>query len=631
MDPVQLAIDWLWLVIALPLGGYVLLQVLGRRIGEPRAGWIATLLVGAAFAVAAVASVDVLTGESPHHTVHLFTWIPALGLDASLLWDPLSTMMTLVVTGVGFLIHLYSVGYMHGEARFGRFFAYLNLFIGSMLILVLADSFGVLFVGWELVGLSSYLLISFWFEKPVAAAAGKKAFVVNRIGDLGFLVALMLIFAAFGTLNFAAVFESAPEVLTTGMATAVTLLLLVGAAGKSAQIPLYVWLPDAMEGPTPVSALIHAATMVTAGVYLVARTGALFDLAPVSAAVVAVVGAATALLAAAIAVTQRDIKRVLAYSTVSQLGYMFMAVGAAGYVAGMFHLLTHAFFKALLFLGAGSVIHAMAGEQDMRKMGGLRKAMPVTFVTMVVAWLSIAGVPFFSGFWSKDEILAILYQRGGWWIGLWALGLVTAAITGFYMSRMIYLTFFGEPRWDEGVRPHESPATMTLPLLALAGLSAVAGLINTPFAPVLEHFLEPSFELVTQAQIPELRALWILAAVALLAAAVGILYARRRYLGAETPPEEAGPWWQLAEQGFRVDDLYGAALVVPGRKASEALAFEVDAKVVDGAVNGVGRLVQGGADLIRPLQTGFARSYVLGILLGTVGLVAWLLARGVSW
>ncbi|MET0831546.1 MAG: NADH-quinone oxidoreductase subunit L [Acidimicrobiia bacterium] len=627
----QLAIDWLWLVIALPLGGYALLQVLGRRIGEPRAGWIATLLVGAAFVVAAVASVEVLTGESPHHTVYLFTWIPALGLDASLLWDPLSTMMTLVVTGVGFLIHLYSVGYMHGEARFGRFFAYLNLFIASMLILVLADSFGVLFVGWELVGLSSYLLISFWFEKPVAAAAGKKAFVVNRIGDLGFLVALMLIFAAFGTLDFAPVFARAPEVLATGTATAVTLLLLVGAAGKSAQIPLYVWLPDAMEGPTPVSALIHAATMVTAGVYLVARTGALFDLAPVSAAVVAVVGAATALLAATIAVTQRDIKRVLAYSTVSQLGYMFMAVGAAGYVAGMFHLLTHAFFKALLFLGAGSVIHAMAGEQDMRKMGGLRKVMPVTFVTMVVAWLSIAGVPFFSGFWSKDEILAVLYQRGGWWIGLWALGLVTAAITGFYMSRMIYLTFFGEPRWDEDVRPHESPATMTLPLLGLAGLSAVAGLINTPFAPVLEHFLEPSFELVTQAQIPELRALWILAAVALLAAVVGILYARRRYLGAEAPPEEAGPWWQLAEQGFRVDDLYGGALVIPGRKASEALAFEVDAKVVDGAVNGVGRLVQGGADLIRPLQTGFARSYVLGILLGTVGLVAWLLARGVSW
>ena len=631
MDPVQLAIDYLWVVIALPLAGYAVLQLLGGRIGDPRSGWVATLLVGAAFVVAAVASVEVLTGESPHHTVHLFTWIPALGLDASLLWDPLSTMMTLVVTGVGFLIHVYSVGYMHGEPRFGRFFAYLNLFIASMLILVLADSFGFLFVGWELVGLSSYLLISFWFEKPAAAAAGKKAFVVNRIGDLGFLVALMLIFAVYGTLEFAPVFEQASAVLTTGMATAITLLLLVGAAGKSAQIPLYVWLPDAMEGPTPVSALIHAATMVTAGVYLVARSGALFELAPVSAAVVAVVGAATALLAATIAVAQRDIKRVLAYSTVSQLGYMFMAVGAAGYVAGMFHLLTHAFFKALLFLGAGSVIHAMAGEQDMRKMGGLRRAMPVTFVTMVVGWLAIAGIPFFSGFWSKDEILGIVYGRGGWWLGLYGIGLVTAALTAFYMSRMIYLTFLGAPRWDEGAHPHESPASMTLPLVVLGVLSAVGGLINTPFYPVLEHFLEPSFELVTQAQMPERLTPWSLAIVAVAASVVGILYARRRYLGAEAPPEESGPRWELAEKGYRVDDLYGAALVVPGRKASEALAFEVDAKVVDGAVNGVGRLVQGAADVIKPLQTGFARSYVLGILLGTVGLVAWLLARGMAW
>jgi NADH-quinone oxidoreductase subunit L len=347
--------------------------------------------------------------------------------------------------------------------------------------------------------------------------------------------------------------------------------------------------------------------------------------------VVALVGAATALLAATIAVAQRDIKRVLAYSTVSQLGYMFMAVGAAGYVAGLFHLLTHAFFKALLFLGAGSVIHAMAGEQDMRKMGGLRRSMPVTFVTMVVAWLSISGIPIFSGFWSKDEILAVVYGRGGAWIGLWAVGLVTAAITAFYMSRMIYLTFFGAPRWDDGTHPHESPASMTLPLVVLGVLSLVGGLINTPFYPVLEHFLEPSFELVTQAQLPERLTPWILATVATVAAVVGILYARRRYLGADAPPEETGPRWELAEQGYRVDELYGHALVIPGRKASEALAFEVDAKVVDGAVDGVGRLVQGAAEVIKPLQTGFARSYVLGILVGTVGLVAWLLARGVSW
>ncbi|MBA2336322.1 MAG: NADH-quinone oxidoreductase subunit L, partial [Acidimicrobiia bacterium] len=399
-----------------------MLQVLGRRIGEPAAGWLGTALVGAAFAVAAVASIDVLSGEAPQHSVHLFTWIPALGVDASLLWDPLSTLMTLVVTGVGFLIHLYAAGYMHGEPRYGRFFTYLNLFIASMLILVLADGFGLMFVGWELVGLSSYLLVSFWFEKPAAAAAGKKAFVVNRIGDLGFLIALMLIFANFGTLAFAPVFERAGEVLTTGAATAITLLLLVGAAGKSAQIPLYVWLPDAMEGPTPVSA-----------------------------AVVAVVGAATALLAATIAVGQRDIKRVLAYSTISQLGYMFLAVGVAAYVAGVFHLLTHAFFKALLFLGAGSVIHAVAGEQDMARMGGLRRVMPVTFAAMAIAWLAISGIPPFSGFWSKDEILAVTFGRGGWWLVLWAVGIVTAALTAFYMSRMMFLTFFGEPRGDDGV------------------------------------------------------------------------------------------------------------------------------------------------------------------------------------
>ena len=388
-------VDLIWLVIALPLAGYALLQVFGKRIGEPAAGYVASGLVAAAFVIAAIASIDAFAGELEPTHIFLFSWIPSLGLDAALLWDPLSVMMTLMVTGVGFLIHVYAIGYMHGDPRFGRFFTYLNLFVASMLILVLADSFGVLFVGWELVGLSSYLLISFWFEKPSAAAAGKKAFVVNRIGDFGFLIALMLIFSSFGTLAFEAVFEEASEVLTTGMATAITLLLLVGAAGKSAQIPLYVWLPDAMEGPTPVSALIHAATMVTAGVYVVARSGALFELAPVSGAVVATVGAVTALYAATIAVGQRDIKRVLAYSTISQLGYMFLGVGVAAYVAGIFHLLTHAFFKALLFLGAGSVIHAMHDEQDMWKMGGLRKHMPVTFATMAVAWLAISGIPIF--------------------------------------------------------------------------------------------------------------------------------------------------------------------------------------------------------------------------------------------
>jgi formate hydrogenlyase subunit 3/multisubunit Na+/H+ antiporter MnhD subunit len=358
---------------------------------------------------------------------------------------------------------------MHGDPRFGRFFTYLNLFVASMLILVLANNFAVLFVGWELVGLCSYLLISFWFEKETAAAAGKKAFIVNRVGDFGFIVALMLVFAHFGTFRFDEVLAGAGG-LAAGTATAIGLLLLVGAAGKSAQLPLYVWLPDAMEGPTPVSALIHAATMVTAGVYLVARTAPIYGASEVAGAVVAIVGTATALFAATIALAQNDIKRVLAYSTISQLGFMFMAVGAAAHVAGIFHLMTHAFFKALLFLGAGSVIHGMHGEQDMNRMGGLARKMPATFFTMAIGWLAISGIPPLAGFWSKDEIWAASSARR-LWVVLFAVGLLTAAITAFYMTRMMWLTFFGTPRWAEGLHPHESPKVMTVPLVALAGLS----------------------------------------------------------------------------------------------------------------------------------------------------------------
>ncbi|NNJ48419.1 MAG: NADH-quinone oxidoreductase subunit L, partial [Acidimicrobiia bacterium] len=399
-------VDYIWIVIALPLAGAVFLHFFGSRLREPLPGVIATSTIGLGFIYALIATADFFAGNGEAETVHLFDWIAPLGANAELLWDPLSAIMTLTVTGVGALIHLYSIGYMHGDARYGRFFTYLNFFAASMLILVLADNFGLLFVGWELVGLSSYLLISFWFHKPSAAAAGKKAFVVNRIGDVGFLIGLMLILAEFSTLTYGTVLEEPARVITTGMATAITLMLVLGAAGKSAQIPLYFWLPDAMEGPTPVSALIHAATMVTAGVYMVARTAALFELASFSAAAVATIGAFTALFAATIALKQRDIKRVLAYSTISQLGYMFLAVGTGAYVAGIFHLFTHAFFKALLFLGSGSVIHAMGGEQDIAKMGGLRKIMPVTHFTMAVGWLAIIGIPPLAGFWSKDEILA---------------------------------------------------------------------------------------------------------------------------------------------------------------------------------------------------------------------------------
>ncbi len=627
-----MAVDYLWLVIALPLAGAVVLHFLGRRLGEPWAGWLASAAIGGAFVVAAAAALPFLQGGAEARSVHLFEWMPAIGASFDLGWDPLAAVMTLVVTGVGTLIHVYAIGYMHGDPRFGRFFTYLNLFAASMLTLVLADNFAVLFLGWELVGLCSYLLISFWFTRPSAAAAGKKAFVVNRIGDFGFMVALMLVFAAFGTLSFSEVLHEPGTTLTTGMATAIGLLLLTGAAGKSAQIPLYVWLPDAMEGPTPVSALIHAATMVTAGVYVVARTAPIFALAPVAAAVVAVVGAATALWAATIAIAQRDIKRVLAYSTISQLGYMFLAVGVTAYVAGIFHLMTHAFFKALLFLGAGSVIHAMANEQNMDKMGGLWRRMPVTAATMGIATLAIAGIPPLAGFWSKDEILAATFERGGWFYLLWGVGILTALLTAFYMTRQFVLVFLGQPRWEEGVEPHESPRVMTGPLLILAVLSIVGGFVNTPFRLGLEHFLEPSFEAVSQAHPPEGILTWALAAVSVLAGLGGIAIAAVVYLGPadfrRRLLDRASGLFDLWERGYGVDDLYGSTLVGPGKRLAEWSAFSVDAGLVDGAVNGVGVLVQRLGAALRPIQTGFVRNYGLVLAAGAVGLIIWFAGRG---
>ena len=619
-------IDYLWLLIALPFLGAATLILFGKRIGEPASGWLASALVAFPFLIAAILTVPFLDGAEPE-TVFLFEWIPMVGANASLLWDPLSALMTLIVTGVGSLIHLYSVGYMHGDERYPRFFGYMNLFIGSMLTLVLADNFGLMFVGWELVGLSSYLLISFWFTKPSAAAAGKKAFIVNRIGDWGFLVGLMLIFAAFGTLDFGVVFGQARGLLSVGMATAITLLLFVGAAGKSAQIPLYIWLPDAMEGPTPVSALIHAATMVTAGVYMIARSAALFELAPVTLAIVASVGAATALLAATIAIGQRDIKRVLAYSTISQLGYMIMAVGLTAFSAGIFHLMTHAFFKALLFLGAGSVIHAMADEQDMWKMGGLRKYMKITFVTMAIGWLAISGLFPLAGFWSKDEILGAAFAKGGFFLILWLVGIVTALITAFYMTRLMILTFFGDKRWDEGVHPHESPSTMTIPLIVLAVLSAGAGLFNTPFRLGLEHFLEPSFEGIDQVHPPGGFTLWVLALASLVVVIIGIAIAYHRY-GRGTLPNEEGGYWAAALDGYGVDAFYGAVIVAPGKAISTWLAMVVDLKVVDGAVNGLGSAVRSFGSTMRVLQTGRVRSYAVGIVAGSLGVVLWLLWQG---
>ena len=625
--------DFIWVVIALPLAGALFLHFFGRRLGEALSGVVGTLTVAGAFLFGLLAAMPFFAGTGHPETVLLWEWMPAIGANLEMTWDPLAAVMTLIITGVGSLIHLFSIGYMHSDERFSRFFTYLNLFIASMLTLVLGGNFAMVFMGWELVGLCSYLLISFWFTKPSAAAAGKKAFVVNRIGDLGFMIGLMLVFVNFGTLSFEGVFERAAEVLSTGTATAIGLLFLVGAAGKSAQIPLYVWLPDAMEGPTPVSALIHAATMVTAGVYLVARTAPIFEAGPNAGLVVAIVGALTALWAATIAIAQSDIKKVLAYSTVSQLGYMFIAVGLGGYVAGIFHLMTHAFFKALLFLGAGSVIHGMADEQDMNKMGGLLKKMPITGWTMGIATLAIAGVPPLAGFWSKDEILAIAYDHGGIGIVLWIIGLVTAMITAFYMTRQWFMVFTGEPRWDGEVHPHESPRTMTVPLMVLAVLTLGAGFLNTPFRLTLEHFLEPSFELVRIAEAPE--GLGIFAILALISVAAGVagigiaafVYGKPQEIWEKFQKGFGGVWdvWQAA---YRVDDVYGATIVAPGRKLSEAAAFSFDAKVVDGGITGIGRLVSKLGSSVRGVQTGRVRNYGVVFVAGLLATVIWLVVAG---
>ncbi|MBA2281254.1 MAG: NADH-quinone oxidoreductase subunit L, partial [Acidimicrobiia bacterium] len=441
-------VELVWLIPALPLVGFLALVLFGRKLGEPGAGWVATLMVGGSFAVTVLVFLGLLDrGEEERQFVQtLFEWLPAgnLQVEAGFLVDPLSIVMALFVTGISALIHLYAIGYMHGDPDFSKFFIYLNLFVFSMLCLVLGNNMLMTFLGWEGVGTCSYLLISFWFNEEQNASAGKKAFVTNRIGDFGFMIAMFLTFGAVGSLQYVEVLESAGAIAPV-TATAIALLFFLGACGKSAQLPLYVWLPDAMAGPTPVSALIHAATMVTSGVYLMTRISPLlfqaYDWAPT---VIAWVGAITALFAATIAVAQTDIKKVLAYSTVSQLGYMFLAVGSGAYVAAVFHMVTHAFFKALMFLGSGSVIHGMGGEQDMKKMGGLRRYMPLTAGTFIVGWLAIAGVPPFSGFWSKDEILLFAWAKSP---VLWAIGLLTAVLTAYYMSRQVFLVFFGEERF----------------------------------------------------------------------------------------------------------------------------------------------------------------------------------------
>ena len=632
----------LWLLPAFPLFGAFVLMVFGRRLGEPRSGWFAAAMPIASFLVAVSVYFDLLSrsSEERHEVVTLFSWIPvgALHIDVALLADPLSITMALFITGIGSLIHLYAIGYMHGDPKFSKFFLYLNLFVFSMLMLVLGENLLVTFLGWEGVGVCSYFLISFWHTRDSAAVAGKKAFVTNRIGDFGVMTAMFLAFSTIGSVSYSSINEAAHSgVIAPVTATAIGLLLFVGACGKSAQLPLYLWLPDAMEGPTPVSALIHAATMVTSGVFLMTRMSpvlhASYEWAPM---VIACVGAATALFAATIAVAQNDIKKVLAYSTVSQLGYMFLAVGSGAYVAAIFHMVTHAFFKALLFLGSGSVIHGMHHEQDMRRMGALRKLMPVTAITFIIGWLAIAGVPPFAGFWSKDEILLYVYANNR---GLYVVGLLTALLTAYYMTRQVIMVFYGEAKWkdhahDHGAHgdfePHESPKIMLFPLIVLAGLSVVGGAMQLPFSKklhFLEHWLEPVIE-ESEANISKTWAYenkYVLLVIAILIAATGIAAAFAVYGKKKVKAVEP----RVLEQAWFYDA--GAAKLVggPGRAAFNAVAW-ADSRIVDGAVNGTATLVRNIAGQVRKSQNGFTRVYAALMAVGAVALLAWFLFRGVA-
>ncbi len=773
-------LDLVWLIPAFPLAGFLFLMTFGRRLGEPKAGWVATAAIAASFAATLGVFLE-LTSLSVHDrrsVTTLFAWVPAgdFSVDVGFLVDPLSITMCLFITGVGALIHLYSIGYMHGDRDYNKFFTYLNLFVFSMLMLVLGNNMLLTFLGWEGVGACSYLLISFWFDDEANASAGKKAFVTNRIGDWGFMVAIFATFFTFGTINYAEVLDAtASGQLLQSTATLIAVMLFIGAIGKSAQFPLYLWLPDAMAGPTPVSALIHAATMVTSGIYLLTRINPIIaDAADWLPTLIAWVGVGTALFAATIAVAQTDIKKVLAYSTVSQLGYMFLAVGTGAYVAAVFHMITHAFFKALLFLGSGSVIHGMDGDQDMRHYGGLRRLLPITSATFIVGWLAIAGVPPFSGFWSKDEILLFAWNESP---ALWAVGFVTAILTAFYMTRQVILTFFGRYRfgdarpeeiaaaWEaclaaateavdtagadidktrttveaattaaetarmalaeaqaaataeplEGQEPadpevlaaavlaaedavvaadqkvfeveralaaaevthaeaveahethvrsaadrpavpelalaaapdtaevadhlpaevaqrneyhaHESPWTMTLPLVVLAVAAATAGVMQLPFSPSLkrlEHWLEPSLFGNEVHLSVATSTMWILALVAIAGGIAGITvaiaaYQKRKVDYTMFERSILAEAWQVDR---RVSDFMGG----PGTAGFEATAG-FDQRVVDGAVNGTGRLVQRLAQEVRRFQNGLVRTYAAGIGVGAVLLLLWFFMR----
>ncbi len=681
----------LLLIPLLPFLGFLVNAFFGRRLSKSMSGGLACAAIIAAFGVSAASAWSVI---SSHQAIEqtAFHWMASgdLSIPFSFRLDNLSTLMILVITGIGSLIHVYSTGYMHEESdsEYARYFSYLNLFAAFMLVLVLGASLPVMFVGWEGVGLCSYLLIGFWFRKQSASDAGKKAFVVNRIGDFGFILAMLLLFAAFGTLDFqqlaSAVSTRAAETAGIGVITAATLLLFLGATGKSAQIPLYVWLPDAMEGPTPVSALIHAATMVTAGVYMIGRMAVLFSLAPTTLAVVAGIGAATALMAGTIGLVQNDIKRVLAYSTVSQLGYMFLAMGVGAYAAGIFHLYTHAFFKALLFLGSGAVIHALAGEQDLRNMGGLKKHLPITYWTFLIGALAIAGFPFLSGFFSKDEILWRTYtaHHPDFHFLLWIIGMLTAFLTATYMFRLVFLAFHGErrhpstslgagpatslgagpstslgagaappehPEEEEpaahgahghhGAHIHDAPPSMAFALIVLAIGSVAAGYVGVPHAlggsNMIETFLHPSFlapgaphEAAAVHGDVNTERLTMALSVALAFAGIGLAWYfwLRNRAAADNMARSFGGVHRLLLNKYYVDEIYDAAIVQPIKLLSTGGLWKgVDAGVIDGAVNGVGMTVRSGSGVLRRLQTGSIRTYAASLFLGAVMILGYYL------
>jgi NADH-quinone oxidoreductase subunit L len=654
--------DLVWLIPAFPLAGFFLILLFGRRLGDPKSGYLATTMVFASFIVSAAIYLDLVgqPEEDRNTVVTLFSWVPVgtLQIDMAFLADPLSIAMCLFVTFIAGLIHMFAVGYMHGDPKFSKFFLYLNLFVFSMTILVLGENLLVTFLGWEGVGTCSYLLIAFWHTRESAATAGKKAFVTNRVGDWGVMLAMFLAFSAVGSISYSVINESAETgELAASTASAIAMLLLLGAVGKSAQLPLYIWLPDAMEGPTPVSALIHAATMVTGGVFLLTRINpviaASYDWVPTT---IAWVGGITALFAATIALAQSDIKKVLAYSTVSQIGYMMLAVGSGAYVAAIFHMVTHAAFKALLFLGAGSVIHGMNGEQDMRKMGALRKFMPITAGTFIIGWLAIAGVPPFSGFWSKDEILLFTLADS---VPLYAIGLATAVLTAFYMTRQVIMVFFGEAKWTSAAneaeapepadgeepiethdahgefKPHESPPIMWIPLVVLAGLATLGGIINLPgFRGIpsgtqlrLEEWLHPVVEF-GEASIKDGWAYQnkeLLALVAIAAALIGIALAWLVYERKRVKPWEPS----LFANGWYYDAAISWFMGNPGREGFQAVT-DFDANIVDGAVDGVGVAVKETATEVRKGQTGYVRQYAGIIGIGVVLLLGWFVViRGI--